>query len=184
MNKVLGAFLAAAVVLGPLALPAAAEEGQFSSSSGLKLRSEHNALSASLIGTSCSWGLMLVASAAGAYELGAVGFFALPVGPSLGYFGAGLQGRAWGGLLLRALGLAGVVGGLALALEDEAGSAAVYAAFFGGAALVVGSTIYDLATVRRAVRKRNERIRGASLNVAPVLSPKSKTVGLSLQLGW
>lgn len=183
MNKVLGAFLAAAIALGSLALPAAAEESQFPASSGPKLRSEHNALTTSLIGTFASWALFLGGSTAGAYELGAVGFFTLPLGPSLGYFGAGLQGRGWGGFTLRALGLAGVIVGWALAW-DEGDSTAIYASFFGGAALVLGSTIYDLATIRRAVRRRNDRIRGASLNVAPVLAPKSKTVGLTLQLGF
>ncbi len=180
----MGALLAASVVLGSLALPAAAEESQASVPSGLNIRSENKAMTTSLIGTFATWGLMVGAWSAGAYELGAVGFFALPVGPSLGYFSTGLKGRAWGGLAIRALGLAGVIGGFALAWDDDGDNAGPAALFFGGGALVVGSTIYDLATLKKAVRKRNGRIQGASLNVAPVLAPKSKTVGLSLQLGF
>jgi len=183
MKKVIGAFLAAGLMLGSLALPAAADESQIPTPPGLKIRSESRAFSASLTGTLVSWGLMFFASAAGAYDLGSVGLVALPLGPSLGYFGAGLTGRAIGGTVIRALGLAAVVGGAYLAWEDETLTLGGIG-FFGGAALVLGSTIYDLATVKRAVRKRNSRIQGTSLNVAPVVAPKSKTVGLSLQLAF
>jgi hypothetical protein len=54
----------------------------------------------------------------------------------------------------------------------------------GGGAVFLFSTFYDMAKIRKAVRTRTSKYRGASLNIAPVLSPKSKTVGLSLQLGF
>ena len=85
--------------------------------------------------------------------------------------------------MVRLVGLGGLVGGGAMLWEDENERLGIALMIVGGSTFVV-STISDIIGVRRAVRKCNNRVQGLSLSVAPVLAPKSKTVGLSLQLDF
>jgi len=81
----------------------------------------------------------------------------LVVGPSLGYFYAGQRGRAWRGLGLRILGYGALFGAVAASWDcygdgDECRAGAALAVV--GSAMTLGSAIYDIASVRGAVRRR------------------------------
>jgi hypothetical protein len=75
------------------------------------------------------------------------------------------------------------VAGILVILDDGNGLLATGLMLTGGC-VFVASTIADLAGVRKAVRKYNAEVGGANLNVAPILSPKTKTVGLSVRLAF
>jgi hypothetical protein len=187
MMRKMGALLAAGLIMASLALPLRAQESPESRDGtrpAVKLKSERTALLWSLFGTLGSYGL--VAIAASGDEAGALGILGLTgsvVGPSLGYFHGGLGGRGLPGIMARLVGLGGLVGGGIMLWEEKNTGLGAVLVIVGGSTFVV-STIYDIVGVKRAVRKRNNRAQGARLNVAPVLSPKSKTFGLSLQLGF
>lgn len=182
-RKAAGALLVPCLMLGSLALPSMAQESQQQPPTEIKWKSEKRALGLSLTFTLASYVL-----AAASLKCAPLGFFGLAaglVGPSLGYFYAGLTGRGLAGVGIRLAGIA-----VPLFLADALGwswddnSAGVAVVLVAGGCAVLASTIWDLAGVKQAVRKRNDRIQKVSLSVAPVLAPKSKTVGLSLRLGF
>jgi hypothetical protein len=187
MMRRMGALLAAGLISITLVLPLRAQESPESRDGtrpAVKLKSEKTALLLSLFGTLGSYGL--IAIAASADEASALGYLGLTgsfVGPSLGYFYGGLAGRGLSGAMARLAGMGGVVGGFAMLWEDENERLGIALMIVGGSTVIV-STVSDIIGVRRAVRKRNNRVQGLSLNVAPVIVPKSKTVGLTLQLGF
>jgi hypothetical protein len=187
MMRKMGALLAAGLISITLVLPLRAQESperRDETRPAVKLKSEKTALLLSLFGTLGSYGL--IAIAASADEASALGYLGLTgsfVGPSLGYFYGGLAGRGLSGAMARLAGMGGVVGGFAMLWEDENERLGIALMIVGGSTVIV-STVSDIIGVRRAVRKRNNRVQGLSLNVAPVIVPKSKTVGLTLQLGF
>ena len=156
--------------------------------------SESVALNRSLWGTIVPIGLGLAMAASagnegpnGSGEIGALGFMAftggLVVGPSLGYFYAGERGRAWRGLGLRILGYGALFGAVAASWDcygDECRAGAALAVV--GSAMTLGSAIYDIASVRGAVRRRNEAAEGRSVRVAPMYSSRRHTAGVSVRL--
>lgn len=187
----IGALLAAGLIAGSLGLPLWAQESRESLDATpppVKLKSESTAVMLSVVGGLVPLGLAVLASGSSGHESSALDGFILAsmaVGPSLGYFYAGLPGRGLKGVGARAIGLAGLIGGF-LFLWDEMDKkpALGVSLALGGGALFLYSTFYDMTTIRTAVRTRNNKYQGVSLNVAPVLAPKSRTVGLSLQLGF
>jgi len=156
--------------------------------------SESVALNRSLWGTIVPIGLGLAMAASsgnegpnGSGEIGALGFVAftggLVVGPSLGYFYAGQRRRAWRGLGLRILGYGALFGAVAASWDcygDECRAGAALAVV--GSAMTLGSAIYDIASVRGAVRRRNEAAEGRSVRVAPMYSSRRHTAGVSVRL--
>lgn len=107
----------------------------------------------------------------------------LLVGPALGYFYAGESGRAWTGVGLRALGFGAIIAAAAASWdcygdECQTGGAVVLVA----SAVTLGSAIYDIATVRGAVRRRNDEARGVSVSVAPTYSSRRHAAGVAAQL--
>ena len=156
--------------------------------------SESGALGRSLWGTIAPIGVgfvLLTASSqggpdpdAGIGALGALSFTGgLLVGPSLGYFYAGQRGRAWRGLGLRVLGFGALIAATGASWDchgDECRAAAALAVL--GSAMTLGSAIYDIASVRGAVRRRNEAAQGVSVRVAPTYSSRRRAAGVSLQL--
>jgi hypothetical protein len=184
MKKTIGIFIAAALMFSSLALPSMSQESQVPAKPEIKLKSEGAAFALALAGTLLPWGLVALAFPSDNNDsLIGLSFLACSLGPSPGYFYAGLPGRAWGGIGIRALGLGAFLVGVAIAW-DEGDEILPTALVIGGVVVYVGSTIFDLAGVTKAVRKNNARAGRASLNVVPVLSPKSKTVGLSVQLAF
>ncbi len=156
--------------------------------------SESEALGRSLWGTIAPIGvgfLLLTASNQGGPDpnagIGALGGLSftggLLVGPSLGYFYAGQKGRAWRGVGLRVLGFGGLIAAAAASWDcygAECEKARAVATV--GAALTLGSAIYDIATVRGAVRQRNEAAQRMSVRVAPTYSSRRRAAGVSMQL--
>lgn len=99
-------------------------------------------------------------------------------GPSLGVFYGGCWGR---GLLTTGLRFGLCLAG-ALAALDSDDFGGVFSLWLGG---MTATTIWDLATTRRAVRKRNQRIaarQGLRLDVAPLVLRKG--AGLKLQVSF
>jgi len=107
----------------------------------------------------------------------------LVVGPSLGYFYAGQSGRAWRGIGLRVLGLGTLIGAAAASWDcygNECETARAVALV--GSVVTLGSAIYDIASVRGAVRRRNERAQGVSVRVAPTYYSRRRAAGVALQV--
>lgn len=154
----------------------------------LGLPKEKTAFTLSLTGTLASWGLMLVSVAAAAEDapseiqsaLGYASVVGIMIGPSLGRF----YGGCWGmGLLMTGL----RVGVSALALtyileNDEKDNTAVGVLMLG---TVIGSAIYECASVKSAVRKRNAaRLAKRDLELAVAPFPVRRGAGLNVRLSF
>ena len=134
------------------------------------LPSESMAVALSVIGTAAA-----VASLSS--DNGWLALAGLSVGPSLGFMYGGCWGR---GLMTSGLRLGATIAVVVYALEhDEDGPGLGYA-WIGGMAL---SAIIDMATVRKAVRKHNDRLlarRGLNVGVSPFALPKGAGVQVRL----
>ncbi len=180
-RKAAGALLVTCLMLGSLALPCMAQEDQPQPLPEVKLKSENTALLLSLFGTLVPYGL--VALSPQDRGLVVTCLAAGLVGPSVGYVYGGMARRGLAAILTRLAGAGGLLGGFALLWGEGSGEFGIGLMIVGGCT-VIASTLGDIAGVKRAVREHNRKVQGLSLNVAPILVPKSKTVGLSLQLGF
>lgn len=136
-------------------------------------KSENAALNYSLFGT-----LIPTATLVLAYP-------GLLIGPSMGYFYTGQGGRAWTGIGVRALATGGMISAFGICgwdcgEGDDAYNVA-WAVFIASGGVFVGSAIYDIATVKRAVRERNQSL-SPSFGLAPTYSPARRELGLRLSL--
>ncbi len=102
----------------------------------------------------------------------------LTIGPSLGFFYGGCWGR---GLVSAGLRFGGTVAVVAVALaNDEEDLSALGLAWVGAMAV---SAVYDIATVKKAVRRQNARRmarRGVQVGVSPFALSKGGGVSVSL----
>jgi hypothetical protein len=126
--------------------------------------------------------LSVLGSAAGvlsAYSRNDYAFLTcLTIGPSLGFFYGGCWGR---GILTAALRLAATATAVAVALGDDDIVATGY--LWVGA--MIGTSILDIATVKRAVRRHNAAAmarRGLTVDVAPFAARKGG--GIQVRLGF
>jgi len=190
----LGILAAACLVACLLAAPLTAQDDAGAQASSpvtaesLGLPKEKTAFTLSLTGALASWGLMLVSFAAATGDapseissaLGIAAVAGIMIGPSLGCFYGGCWGR---GLLMTGLRVGVSVAAIAYSLEnDEADNTAVGVLWL---STLIGSAIYECATVKAAVRKRNAgRLakQGVKLDVAPFLARRG--AGLSVQLSF
>jgi len=121
---------------------------------------------------------------AGPNFLTSVGLF---VGPSMGYFSAGLGGRGLKGLGIRA-GLAVATGMAAFAVcgmdctEGQSKYDAATVVLVGGASLIVASAIYDISHLRRNVRQHAERATNR-LSLTPTYEGAGRA-GLRIRLAF
>jgi hypothetical protein len=111
----------------------------------------------------------------------------LVVGPSLGYFHAGMNGRAWTGIGIRAVGVGGMLSSFAICGWDcgpgDKNYDIAWAVFIGSGGIVVGSAIYDLATMKGRIRKHNAALLAPkSLSFRPVYYSNMRAFGAGLQL--
>jgi hypothetical protein len=145
------------------------------------LKSGRSAFLCSLLGTAVPVGLgAAVLSADSESGGGALAGLAVVggslVGPSLGHFYAGRTGRALGGIGIRLVAGAAIVGGFGMSFDSGGGSWGFEsdgdgdALMAAGAALWVTSTIVDIATAPHSAHVRNEKIlkRRASVGPAPI----------------
>ena len=167
--------------------PSLGQESLTQPNTSAKEKSPNRAFWWSLVGTAVPLAAV-AAGAAGAGDLGAAGMVGLLFGPSLGYFYGGLVWRGLLGVGIRAIGVGVMMiaflgswfeswGGDANA-EDWGALALV------GAGIMLGSATWDLAAVKGAVNKRNLRMRGRTFTFAPLLNPRTKTLGLTFQLSF
>ncbi|HKC40204.1 MAG TPA: hypothetical protein VKC15_11725 [Gemmatimonadales bacterium] len=120
---------------------------------------------------------------AGPNFLGSLGLF---VGPSMGYFSAGLGGRGLKGLGIR-VGLSAATVGAAFAVcgMDCTGGSKLDAAnviVLGGAGLIVVSAIYDISHLRQNVRRRTDRTTNR-LSLTPAYEGAGRA-GLRIRLAF
>jgi len=112
----------------------------------------------------------------------------LIVGPSTGYFYAGMPGRAWTGIGLRTVGIGGMVSSFAIyGMNCGPGQDAynlAWAVFITGAAITAGSAIYDISTVKAAVRRKNEALSSALGRIMLAYFADSKAFGLRMQFSF
>lgn len=155
----------------------------------LGLPKEKTAYNLSLWGTLGSYGLLLAYAAASSAEgggstiasvLGYACLAGIMIGPSLGNFYGGLWGR---GLLLTGLRVGASVAAIAYSMYyDESDNTVVAVLWLG---TLIGSTIYECATVKSAVRKHNAaRLAKRNLKLAVAPFPLRKGAGLSVQLSF
>jgi len=91
--------------------------------------------------------------------------------------------RAPSGVGLRVLGFGALIVAAAASWDcyghecETVGSAALV-----GSAVTFGSAIYDVASVRGAVRRRNEQARRVSVRVAPTYSSRRHAAGVSVRV--
>lgn len=181
--------------LGPIAaafliacLPVVPLRAQDANAGSPGLPKERTAFTLSLTGTLASWGLMLASWAPPAGDapseissaIVAASVIGVMIGPSFGYFYGGCWGR---GLLMTGLRVGVSALALAYALENDEKDNTALAVLMAGT--LVGSAIFECATVKSAVRKHNAaRLakRGPKLDVSPF--PARKGAGLNVRLSF
>ena len=137
------------------------------------LPSENTAMALSVIGTLA--GVTAFFTDASWFSLGGIA-----LGPSLGF----MYGDCWGrGLMTAVLRFGGTIAAMVAALKnDESDLSALAWAWIGG---MTASAVFDVATVKRAVHKRNEvrmARRKLSVAMAPFVLPKG--AGIQLRLSF
>jgi hypothetical protein len=154
----------------------------------VKLPSENTAFLFSLIGTVVPVGYGILARGVSGGSSGHgngslyVAWLGALVGPSLGYIYGGRAGRGLLGLVGRAA-VVIIMAGIMLS-NDEANNTFVGLA---GVGLFAGSALFDLISVRKAVRKHNDAARarkGMSVSVAPFFLRREKGAGLNIGLSF
>jgi len=188
LGIIAAAFLVACLPAVPLTAQddAGAQAPSPITAESLGLPKEKTAFTLSLTTTLASYGLLLAYAAAGedssgiSSVLGWVGVTGIMIGPSLGNFYGGLWGR---GLLLTGLRVGTTVAAMAYTMYyDESDNTAVVALWLG---TLIGSTIYECATVKSAVRKHNAaRLAKHNLKVAVAPFLARRGAGLSVQLSF
>lgn len=147
------------------------DSAQIVPESAARLKSEKTALRYSLIGTLAPTATLILA------------YPSLLIGPSMGYFYADEPGRAWKGIGIRALATGGMISAFGICGwdcgEGDSEYNIAWAVFLASSGAFVGSAIYDIATVERTVRHHNESLQ-ISWTVAPVYSPRDRTIGLRI----
>lgn len=151
-------------------------------------KSPETAAGISLLGTAVPVGLMVMASsnsngdsdAAGLVMLGLVGSI---FGPGLGHSYAGDSGRFWRGAGWRTVGWTSLFVAVAISWDNTDSSGAGFLAV-GGAAIVVVSTIRDIAMASDSANRYNQRFEPRKVTMMPMWSPRDNSVGLGVSLGF
>lgn len=190
LGIIAAAFLVACLLTAPLTAQddTGAQASSPVTAESLGLPKEKTAFTLSLTAALASWGLMLVSFAAATEEapseissaLGIAAVAGIMIGPSLGCFYGGCWGR---GLLMTGLRVGVSAAAIAYLLEnDEADNTAVGVLWL---STLIGSAIYECATVKSAVRKHNAaRLAKRNLKLAVAPFPVRRGAGLSVQLSF
>ncbi len=119
--------------------------------------------------------------------------FAVPslvFGPSLGYFYAEKPGRAWAGIGIRMLGVLAFYGAY---IDDAIVADCFDCGYYNddstddiimtvSASVIIISAIYDIATVKKAMRKKKADMLQSNFNIEPSYFADTKTYGFKLNL--
>jgi hypothetical protein len=184
-------FLVFSLGISLVYLPVAAQEDSGPALNTPKLKSEALAFSLSFYGTLLP---ILCSLALSDVRWGLIGSF---IGPSLGYFYAGLWGRALLGIGVRTLAGAVCAAGISMVMSSAfvftgsrtgnggngMGSLGALLAL-GGAILYVGSSLRDISSVKSAVWDHNKRLQEKKFCLAPFYIPSSKTIGIQVQFSF
>lgn len=112
--------------------------------------------------------------------------FGLIAGPSIGYFYGGVPGRGWFGIGIRTVGVGGMISSFAICGWDcgpgDSNYGLAWLVFGTGGAIVLGDIIYDLATVKKAVRKHNRSLQKTGWMLVPVYLGEHNAGGLQLRV--
>lgn len=105
------------------------------------------------------------------------------LGPAIGYWSAGMSGRGWKSLALRAgLALGSLASGMAICgwscTVGDANYDLAWAGVATGSGLGALSAWYDLARVKPNVREHNDRQATQRIAFTPTYVPRSRTWGL------
>jgi hypothetical protein len=172
-------------------LPVAAQEDTAPAPVAPKLKSEALAFRLSLYGT-------LIPLTIGLFGV-RLAFLGCLIGPSLGYFYAGLWGKALRGIGVRTLAgaatfagaaigfagiLSGIFGGSSAAKEAEEAETLGSLLAYGGVILFAVSGLVDIFSVKSAVWEHNQRLQEKKLSLAPFYLPSSKTIGIQVQFSF
>ena len=152
----------------------------------LNLKSENAALALSALGTLIPVALGVATVGAsegpdGSLLPGIMIISGILVGPSLGYFYGGLPWRGLASIGLRVGGTVAVGAAIAISWDNPDNSSAEMLAW-SGAALLVGSMVYDIASVKRTIRKHNRSLGGKALIVTPAYFAISGAPGIRMQI--
>lgn len=104
-------------------------------------------------------------------------------GPGLGHAYAGNAGRFFSGVGLRLLGWGGLMTTVALSWNDGDSGAAIAGAL-ASTFLILGSSIYDIATAPKSARQFNDRHGYRQISLSPTFNPKNSTPGLQLSMSF
>jgi hypothetical protein len=111
----------------------------------------------------------------------------LIVGPSLGYFYAGMSGRALIGIGIRTVAVGGIIAVLGIGLSDNIDSEDepyIAALGFGSILLLVVDVVHDISVVKSHVRKRNAKLQESGWRISPQYFSESQTVGLNISYSF
>ena len=115
---------------------------------------------------------------------GAVFSFGIIVGPSVGYIYGGRSGRGWAGVGIRSALIVGtVLLAAATAGDGEIGGGEAPAIIvLGGVTAATIVAIIDIATVKKAVRKRNQELGEKNWMMAPKYFARSRAGGVEIKV--
>ena len=156
---------------------------------GKKLPSENTAFLCSLIGTvvPVGYGLLArgVSGGSSGYGNGSlyVAWLGALVGPSLGYIYGGRAGRGFLSIGFRAAVIT-IMAAIMMGYDEPWDNPFVGLT---GVGIFAGSALFDLISVKRAVRNHNDAVRarkGMSVSVAPFVLRREKCAGLNIGLSF
>ena len=109
------------------------------------------------------------------------------VGPSTGYFYGDMKGRAWRGIAIRTVGLGGMISSFAICSWDNCGPGddnytTAWLVFASSAGLMVASAVYDIASIKKDIRKKNASMTHTSLSLEPTYFVRMKSAGMILRV--
>ena len=115
--------------------------------------------------------------------------FTLPgviVGPSLGYFYGGMKGRAWLGIGIRTAGVGGIISSFIICGWDcgpgYSGYNTAWIVFVSSIGVTVISAVFDIASIKKEIRKKNKSIMNPRLTFTPKYFAHTKSVGFAFNL--
>jgi hypothetical protein len=109
------------------------------------------------------------------------GFVGLWFGPGIGYLYAHHPWGFWRGALIRIGGTGAMIASIAVSWDDPDASGG-WGLFLGGAAIIVGSAIFDIGQAGKEAENYNRKMGYSKVDISPVYLQEEKTLGLGLSI--